>query len=328
MLDSLLKVTDLKTGYDQKIVSEKISLEVYPAELICILGPNGAGKSTLLKTIAKLLPSKGGEIHFSQKNLRDIAIKELSKHLAVVLTDRIIIEYMNVLEFISLGRFPYTNIIGTLQDQDKKVIDHIIKQLHLQDLQCNDLSNLSDGQRQRVMIARALVQDTGLVILDEPTAFLDLPSKVELMNLLSKLCSEHKTSFLVSTHDLDLALSHADRIWLVDQNGKLHDGAPEDLVLAGVFNQVFDSKYLTFDLESSTFINRAKDYLPISIEAQGLQKLWIERALLRLGFKESSKDSDLKVLQSEDGWIIEYSDSKKQYSSIYSLCKFLKSKIN
>ncbi|PCJ19554.1 MAG: hypothetical protein COB02_07355 [Candidatus Cloacimonadota bacterium] len=319
MLNKLLSLNKLTTGYDNKIVSQSISLDVYPSELICILGPNGVGKSTLLKTIAKLLNKKSGDIFFNTNSIESLDTKSLSKYLSVVLTDRIIIEYMNVWEFISLGRFPYTNLLGTLKDNDKLIINQIINQLQIEHLQNNELSNLSDGQRQRVMIARALVQDTGLVILDEPTAFLDLPSKVELMNLLSKLCQKNNTSFLVSTHDLDLALTQADRIWIIDKEGNLHDGSPEDLILKGVFNQVFDSEQLIFNKETSTFINKSKSYKSISLKSNGIRKIWIEKALKRIGFQCNEKENNLQIVDLETSLNV----NNKKFDSIYSLCQYL-----
>ncbi|MCO4780757.1 MAG: ABC transporter ATP-binding protein [Candidatus Cloacimonetes bacterium] len=325
MSEALLKIDALTTGYDSTMVSKSVSLEVYPSELICILGPNGAGKSTLLKTIAKLLEPLSGDIHFCGKHIDLLDTKSLSQYLSIVLTDRITLEYMTVWEFVSLGRFPYTNFMGTLSQKDKDIVDQVIDQLAITHLQSRDLSALSDGQRQRVMIARALAQNTGLVILDEPTAFLDLPSKVELMALLSDLCSTKTSSFLVSTHDLDLALSQADRIWLIDSAGDLHDGAPEDLVLDGIFNTVFDSQQTYFDQDKAIFVNSKNDFASIQVKDSGLSRQWLIKALHRIGYKATDKDDTKACIEKIDSqWHLKIDGQALQFEKIYDLCKYLK----
>jgi len=187
--------------------------------LICLLGPNGIGKSTLLRTLSGLLPKLSGTIMINGRALEEYSEKELSKQVGVVLTDHPQLHNMRVEELVALGRAPYTNFFGGLSFEDKVFVDEAISLVGIDKLRGRMIRELSDGERQKVMIARALAQQTPVIILDEPTAFLDFPSKVEVMKLLRNLAHDMHKTILLSTHDLDLAVRLADTLLQVADSG-------------------------------------------------------------------------------------------------------------
>jgi iron complex transport system ATP-binding protein len=235
--DAALRTRDLAVGYRTRkrarAVLEHVNLAVDSGELVCLLGPNGIGKSTLLRTIARMQPALWGTVELGGTDLRTVSQAELARRLGVVLTERVAVEALTVRRIVGLGRYPHSGWFGGLTDRDRVAVDWAIDAVGARHLADRDFSRLSDGERQRVMIARALAQEPVLLVLDEPTAFLDVPSRVELMGLLRQLTRERPLAVVVSTHDLELALRTADVIWLAMPGGGLVTGAPEDVVLSG-----------------------------------------------------------------------------------------------
>ena len=223
MEKEMILLKKLSIGYRQKTDSRKvlkdINLSIFSGELVCLLGPNGIGKSTLLRTLSGLLPKLSGTIMINGRALEEYSEKELSKQVGVVLTDHPQLRNMRVEELIALGRAPYTNFFGGLSSEDKVFVDEAISLVGIDKLRVRMIRELSDGERQKVMIARALAQQTPVIILDEPTAFLDFPSKVEVMKLLRNLAHDMHKTILLSTHDLDLAVRLADTLLQVADSG-------------------------------------------------------------------------------------------------------------
>ena len=216
----VLKSTDLSIGYfnkkKQHIVAEKINFEIDKGALVCLLGKNGIGKSTLLRTISKVQPKIAGELYIDNKTIESISTQDLSKKMSLVLTERIPESNLTVYELIALGRQPYTNWIGTMTTKDKKHIEKAIELVHIEDLRYQKCDELSDGQLQKVMIARSLAQNTKLIILDEPTAHLDIHHKMEVFNLLQTLVNDLQKTVIISTHEVQLALQLANELWLLN----------------------------------------------------------------------------------------------------------------
>ena len=223
MEKEMILLKKLSIGYRQKTDSRKvlkdINLSIFSGELVCLLGPNGIGKSTLLRTLSGLLPKLSGTIMINGRALEEYSEKELSKQVGVVLTDHPQLRNMRVEELVALGRSPYTNFFGGLSSEDKVFVDEAISLVGIDKLRGRMIRELSDGERQKVMIARALAQQTPVIILDEPTAFLDFPSKVEVMKLLRNLAHDMHKTILLSTHDLDLAVRLADTLLQVADSG-------------------------------------------------------------------------------------------------------------
>ena len=225
IMKETIKAINLTTGYRQRgqerRVGENINASLYSGELTALLGRNGAGKSTLMRTLAGFQPPLEGRVEVEGRSITDIKGRDLACTIGVVLTEKPALENMDAEALVGLGRMPYTGFWGALGEEDKAAVDRAIRLVGIEDLRKREVQGLSDGERQKVMIAKALAQDTPVIFLDEPTAFLDYPSKVELMELLRELArSEDKTIF-VSTHDLEIALRLSDRFWELDKKNGL-----------------------------------------------------------------------------------------------------------
>jgi len=295
MNQTLLDAENLTIGYTQHrrapaVVAEDLSASLGSGEFICLIGPNGAGKTTLLRTLAGLLPALGGQVTLTGTDIHALDPSERARLLSVVLTERIDVGNLSVYSLVALGRHPYTDWIGRLKEEDEEAVRWAIDAAGATDLAHRSFNELSDGERQKVLIARGLAQEPRLMILDEPTAFLDLPRRVETMHLLRRLARTTDRSFLLSTHDLELALRSADRIWLLPPGGPLQVGAPEDLVLSGAFEDTFRGEGVNFDASSGSFTIDHEHRGTVALEGEGVEAFWAKRALEREGFDVVADD--------------------------------------
>ncbi len=334
MTPSVLQTDALSIGYKNggktpKVVSEKLNLQLSAGEFVCLVGPNGAGKSTLLRTVTGLQPKLAGEIMLSGKRLESYHPREMASQVSVVLTSPISVGAMRVDELVAIGRFPFTGLFDRLTDHDWEVVHETLRVVGVEKLSHRTIHTLSDGERQKVMIARALAQEPRLLVLDEPTAYLDLPGRVVVMDLLHDLASGHDKAVLTSTHDLDLALRHADRIWLMDEEGQIVQGAPEDLVLNGSFAQTFNRAGVRFDPLSGTFDTQESGSKSVFLEGNGPELVWTKRALHRAGFmvdEEWILETPRVCVTQQGGrttWKLEQRGQPEVYSSIYDLLQGL-----
>lgn len=282
-----VKVEDLSTGYRNKkgttLVTTDVNASLYDRELTCLLGPNGAGKSTLLKTLTAFLTPVKGNVIIEGKSLADYSDAELARMIGVVLTEKLNITNMSVDELVSMGRSPYTGFWGHMDAHDRKMVDEAIELVGIQGLRGRMVHTLSDGERQKVMIAKALAQETPIIFLDEPTAFLDYPSKVEIMQLLQSLAREQSKTVFLSTHDLELALQIADKIWLIDKEHGVKIGTPEDLALDGEMSRYFHREGVTFDAESGLFKICHRLDKSVRLIGTGVKYNMVKKALARQG---------------------------------------------
>lgn len=273
--EAVLFTEKLVVGYSSKVATnilfEGIDLTLQAGKLTCFMGPNGIGKSTLIRTVAGLQKPLGGEI--SKLN---------EKKIALVLTDKIIATQMTVYDLVSYGRYPHLGWGISFTEEDKKVVDQSIREVHIESLSNKKLDELSDGQLQLAMIARALAQETPILLLDEPTAHLDLNNRVEIMKLLLNLARKKNKAIVVATHELDLALQMADTIWLATPEKKIKSGIPEDLVLDGSFDEIFQFK--GFDLKTGKIQHASFRNSTINLQGNGYEFLWTKNALEREGF--------------------------------------------
>ena len=253
----MIHLENLSIGYrakhSPKVVVSGLSADIGGGELTCLLGANGVGKSTLLRTLSAFQPKLGGHIYIIGKELEEYADRDLARLLGVVLTERPDVHNLSVEDIIGLGRSPYTGFWGTLHQEDREAVARAAALVGIEPLLGRMADTLSDGERQKVMIAKALAQETPVILLDEPTAFLDFPSKVEIMRLLHRLSRDAGKAVFLSTHDLDLALQLADRIWLLDKEQGLSVGMPEDLALDGTLSRYFIRPGIAFDPSSGLF---------------------------------------------------------------------------
>lgn len=245
-----IELDGLTTGYRTKggtiTVSVGITASVEAKHLTCLIGENGVGKSTLLRTLAGFQPALAGHIYIKDKDMALSTPRELAREVSVVLTAKPDLMNMTVSEIVGLGRTPYTGFWGTLRDDDKQIVGQSMEAVGIAHLASRMISTLSDGERQKMMIAKALAQMTPVIILDEPTAFLDYPSKIEMMRMLKRLSREAGKTVFLSTHDIDTALQIADTLWLMTRREPLITGSPSALAANGALNRFIDRQGITF----------------------------------------------------------------------------------
>jgi iron complex transport system ATP-binding protein len=318
-------------GRAPKIVAKDINVSLNEGENVCLLGPNGSGKSTLIRTLAGLHKSLGGNIRLNGEKLTRFSTKEVARQISTVLTDRITVGNLSVYELISFGRSPYTGWFGSLSTKDEEIVEWAIQSTGIEEFVNRDILRLSDGERQKVMIARALAQDTSVILLDEPTAHLDLPNRVEIMRLLRKLAHETQKGILLSTHELDLALKAADKLWLINLEGKVITGTPEDLVLNGTFESVFERNSFDFDRSTGSFTLHQPTKQSVYLFGDAVSVFWTRRALEREGYKVTeSNGTDLQIkaetTQDNFSWMVTNGNNEFRCSSVSELVNKLRNK--
>ena len=290
-----IQLSDVTTGYRGKPVTRDINAYLQAGELTCLLGPNGAGKSTLLKTLSAFIPPLSGEITIEGVNIRKISASMLARSIAVVLTRRPATMNMSVEELVSIGRSPYTSFFGGLHENDREVVDKSIRLVGIDDLRTRNVNTLSDGERQKALIAKALAQQTRIIFLDEPTAFLDYPSKVEIMQLLYTIAREENKTVFMSTHDLELALQIADKIWLLDKERGLNIGIPEDLAYAGLLGDYFQRGGLKFNYTTGLFEIDNEQKGSVCLKGSGRLFNMVKKALKRMGYSTDTSSGGVTI---------------------------------
>ena len=325
----IITLNGLSIGYPSKeplVIQGDASL--HPGEIVALAGRNGAGKSTLLKCINGLQRPLEGDIRIYQKVLPDLTVKEKAKILAFVSAGKTYTENITVKELVSMGRYPYTNWWGSMAQTDTGVIRDALRFAGMRALSDTGISELSDGEFQRAMIARALAQDTPLLILDEPTAFLDIPNRYEILNVLTAMKEQGK-SILFSTHDIETASRFADRFWVI-HNRQLIEGGTEDLGLQGVFKNLFADQNLMFDPQSMKYAPAVTPKKKIGLSGPGNDSLtWTKKALERIGCEvhmDVEKENLNCTVVRESGayyWILGENESTHRFPNIHQMVKYL-----
>jgi iron complex transport system ATP-binding protein len=330
MRPPVIQTRELRIGYARKerkpkIVHESLNLELFSGEVTCLLGLNGVGKSTLLRTLGGFQPPIGGEIQVLGKPLKAYSQAGLSLVLGVVLTEKTNAGGLTVYELVSLGRHPHTGFFGRLTKHDRDVIERSLDAAGIAHKAQNYMAELSDGERQKVMIAKALAQECPIILLDEPTAFLDVAGRMETLMLLRRLANEQHKAILLSTHDIDQAIRMGDNLWLLDKNHPMICGAPEDLILHHAMEAFFGKEGMDFD-PSTGRLNQKAILTPIGLEGDPLVAHWVGNALIRNGWEPSPPGSlpcirctgrDLMILALPDG-------TQKAVASIRELLEEMK----
>ena len=249
-----IALQNLSIGYrlrhSTKTVANDICASIRAGELTCLLGPNGVGKSTLLRTLAAFQPKLAGTVTYcvdgKEAEVESLSDKQLSRLIGVVLTEKPDVRNMTVRELVALGRSPYTGFWGMLSQDDHEIVDESIRLVGAEALCHRRVDTLSDGERQKIMVAKALAQQTPIIFLDEPTAFLDYPSKVEMLQLLLRLAHSMNKTIFLSTHDLELALQVADSVWLMERES-LSIGSPKELAERGLLSRFVERDGISFN---------------------------------------------------------------------------------
>lgn len=249
----ILQTNNLSVGYFGKrkndSIQRELNLSAFPKDLIAVAGPNGCGKSTLLRTLCGLQKPLSGSIRIEGTDVVKKSVKEKAKIISLVLTEPIRVGGMTVADLISTGRFPYTGWAGNLTQSDKEKVAEAVHLLNLEGYEHRFVTELSDGERQRVLIAKALAQDTPIILLDEPTAHLDLNNRIEIITLLRNISINSSKAVIFSTHELDLALNLTNRIWLMNRDLGLFDKTPQEIIAENILEKVFHSRLFRFDEE-------------------------------------------------------------------------------
>lgn len=312
MKESLLEIKNVSIGYGKgsraKLVASGLEANMLKGELVCLLGANGTGKSTLMRSLCGFQPILAGEILIDHRLVNELSEKELSLRIGVVLTDRVVVPNATVEELVSYGRSPHTGMLGRLNEEDKQLVEKSMKQCGIAHKKESLLSDLSDGERQKAFIAKALAQDTPLIILDEPTAFLDLPARVEIMQLLRDIANHSDKAILMSTHDLDLALQLSDRLWLLHPQGPILTGSPEDLLLQNAFQSMFQHKGIVFDNKTGLFQVNHKQHSTLAVKGHGFEYVLLRRAFSRKGIQLVKANSE------DDTWLEVSNDCDKPFA--------------
>lgn len=329
-----IEVNNLKIGYNSsggepQFSRDTLHFSAGKGETVALIGPNGIGKSTLLRTMAGYQKPLHGEILWQGRSVVNISSGELSRMISFVSTENLRLPNMAVAELVAFGRFPYTNWLGRLHDADKNAVMESLDKVGMAKFARRQVVQLSDGERQRVLIARALAQDTPFIILDEPTAFLDISNKYEIFHLLRQLAGQHGKTIVLSTHDLHIALRETDKLWLMLEQESL-EGSPEDAALNGWLNRLFNNPLIGFDTNGGDFIFTKKPAGKASVEGEGVTAAWTIRALERRGYSLSAEEDaqvririQFKENQAKPSWMLTSAEGQQEFGSIHKLLQAL-----
>lgn len=315
--EGLICCDKLTTGYGKHAVSKELTLRATSKKLVMVMGPNGCGKSTLMRTIAGLQKPLEGSVQILGKDVFGLSLKERARLLSLVLTDRFDVANLTVHDIVSIGRYPYVGYRGVLRHEDKQVVAESIEKCNLRGFENRLFSEMSDGEKQRTMVARALAQKTPVMLLDEPTAHLDLPGRMEIIMMLRELADKSNLSIIITTHELDLTLQWGDHVWLMNRDGAVRTGAPEDLVLGGDFGHVFGNEKISFDTMKGQFFVSKPYRGKVHICGQGNRLEWTKRALMRIGFEpvvEHTTPISISVLP--NCWIVTSNNDQQRIDTL------------
>lgn len=327
--DKILKFKSLKIGYvsgrHKSVLLPPLNAGARCGELIAVIGRNGIGKSTLLRTLIGLQPALGGEILYNGERINYFSRMDLAQITGYISTEIVKVSNMTVYDLVALGRYPHTNWTGKIEAVDHEVIMDAIEKTSMSAFCKRFVSELSDGERQKAMIARILAQDTPVMVMDEPTAFLDIGSKYEILHLLHTLSRKGDKTIIFSTHDLQMAISKADKIWLI-LDDKLIEGSPEDLMLQGAFEHLFESSSVWFNSDQATFDFMSENTGSIYLEGNGTKRHYTEKALKRTGYSVSDSKTIPYIIVPSDKdskWNLVSENNSHEASSIYELLNLL-----
>ncbi len=331
----VIETKDLSIGYTlkggrQKVVHSGLNLRLFAGEVTCLLGLNGAGKSTLLRTLCGFQKALSGQVFLQGRPLRDFSQLDFSLAVGVVLTEKTNAGGITAYELVSLGRHPYTGFFGRLSQEDHRIIEESLVSAGIAHKAYSRIAELSDGEKQKVMIAKALAQQCPIILLDEPTAFLDVTSRIETMVLLRKLAVEQNKAILLSTHDMDMAIQMGDCFWLLDKQRAVACGVPEDLILNGTFGSYFEKDGILFDASTGK-LNTEIPSVSVGVEGDFITSYWVGNALLRNGFRPAEiNENRISVLcHSPSAIQIKYPGGDEEIAStVFEMIQLIKTNKN
>lgn len=307
-------------GKARKEILNGLDFQLFPGQLTCLLGPNGVGKSTLIKAILGQLKPWAGELVLDGQPIGTYTHLDLARKLSVVLTEPFLSGNMTVGQLVALGRIPHTGWTGRLEDSDLEAVEKALSETKIQYLKEERLAEISDGQRQKAMIARALAQDGKIMILDEPTAHLDLVNRFEIMHLLREIAKNQEKAILVVTHDLEIALETADQFWLLNCGTPLISGMPEELVISGQINQLIPGDQFRFSIERGR-IEKRSEVGNWNLDGNPDLVFWVRKALEKAGISGANL-----VIQVEENPFSVLVIGENRFTDLRELVDFLGAK--
>lgn len=329
-MSSALKTQNLTVGYrhrgQTRTVLSDLNLSVAPGELVALLGVNGTGKSTILRTLSRMQPALAGSIEINGVDIGAMSQYNLARHIGVVLTERVAIGAMPAYRLVELGRYPHSNWSGILTADDRQIVADAIAAVSAQNLAHREVDELSDGERQRIMIARALAQRPTVLLLDEPSAFLDVSARVEITAMLRRLARDQGVAIIMSSHDLELSLRTSDTIWLVTKDGQLRSGAPEDLLADGSIAAAFSGPRVTFSAGERSFSIAGQPHGAAYLEGTGDLAAMAKSVLEREGFALTpTPDAALvSITTSPAGWTAQSAGTRQSGTTFAALARFIR----
>jgi iron complex transport system ATP-binding protein len=328
--NEILSLSSLEIGYisgrTKKILLPPVNAAALEGELIAVIGKNGIGKSTLLKTITGLLPLLSGNIVIDGRKIKEYSRIQLSGKVGYISTEIVKVSNMTVFDLVALGRYPHTNWFGRIDANNHIAVNDALTRTGIIDFSDRQLTELSDGERQRAMISLVLAQDTKLIVMDEPTAFLDIKGKYEIIHLLKELTRQKQKTIVYSTHDFSTAISQADKIWLILEN-ELIEGAPEDIMLKGSFNSLFNTSVVKFNKDDGTFSISIEGKGSLSVSGKGKNDYWTRKAIERAGYTINDSDSGPLIespSSSSEHWKFIDVDISAEFDTIYDLVGWMR----
>jgi iron complex transport system ATP-binding protein len=323
-VNGFLHIAALRCGYPKRVVLPRVDLEVERGRLLCVIGPNGSGKTTLIRTIASLLHPLGGSLTVGGAQLRDLSPQVRARRVSVVLTSTPSPGYLTVRAMVALGRTPHTGLLGRLGTEDTRAIESALATVGIAELSGRFVTELSDGERQRTAIARAIAQAAEMVVLDEPTAHLDAAGRAIVMTSLQRIAHDTGRLVIATSHDIELVLRTADVVVVIGHHGKVTIGSPEDLALGGVLETLFPKQILVFDSRTGGFRTPPRRGPRVQLGGTGLRRFWTAHALERIGYVIADGEGDLGVVVADDHWEIRREERKWRVDSIEALADSLR----
>ncbi|MGI5976610.1 MAG: ABC transporter ATP-binding protein [Candidatus Limivicinus sp.] len=302
-MGAYFKLDRLSVGYNGNVLIRDIDLEIEKGSILTLIGPNGAGKSTILKTITGQLSEIYGRVLIGGRDIKQWSFRDMARQVAVVLTDRIRPELMTAREICAMGRYPYTNMLGRLTKKDREIIDDSLRRVHAGELAEQDFATLSDGQRQRIMLARAICQEPELIVLDEPTAYLDIRHKIEFLDILREMARDKQITVIMSLHEIDLASKISDYILCVKGERIAAIGRPEEILRGDSIEKLYDIEQGSYNmLFGSVELERPSGIPEIFVAAGGGYGIPVYRMLQKRGIPSATgilfqNDTDFQVAQ-------------------------------
>ncbi len=328
---SLLSAENLAIGFTPShSIASSLSLSLQAGEIVFLLGRNGVGKTTLLRTLAGLLKPLSGKINYRGRSIDSMSVRERARQRGVLFPNSTLTSPTRVRELVALGRLPYADWKGKLAPADEKAIDEALRLSGCLDWQSRWVAELSDGEKQRVYLARTLAQGVSILLLDEPTAFIDLPQRIEVAKVLKEWTRQEGRSVILSTHDLDLAMATADRIWILERGGGWTTGIPEELAMSGTLGRVFESPDATIDRSTGRLVWCMPGSKEIAVQGEGPPFDWTMRALVRAGYRIEPSATWVVSVSSSDAdqsaWSISHGSARQEINSIEELLDLLRIK--